>query len=228
MRYQIEYLDNVNNNFGNYFVQKKYSKEIIYDFERAKYKILGLDPYSKDNYVYLSTDVTRMLRLEQVNQTYGNGALVYKSIYFCNGLWHFNLHINSNLNCYMLVLVNDFSCRPPYIPNLTSKLLPPMSPLGIPSLNNTPTMTSPDSTLFVSPVEDVKYEYVKTKKTKPRYEDFDDIDDSSSDSESEKQIKKPKNTKKKNSKNTKKKNSKNTKKKNSKNTKKKNSKKPKK
>ena len=196
MRYQIGYSDNLNNNYGNYFVKTRNTSEIVYEFERARYIILGLDAYdAKKNYVYLSTDVTRMLRLQQVNHSYGNGSLVYKSNYFCNGLWHFNLHINSNLNCYMLVLVNDFGCRPPYIPDLTSKLLPPMSPVGIPSLNNTPTMTAPDSTLFVSPVEDVKYEYVR-KKNKTSYDDFDDIDDSSS-SESEEKPKKKKTSSKK-------------------------------
>jgi len=190
MKYQIGYSDNLNNNYGNYFVKTRNTSEIVYDFERARYIILGLDPYdAKKNYVYLSTDITRMLRLEELTHSYGNGALVYKSNYFCNGLWHFNLHINSNLNCYMLVLVNDFGCRPPYVPDLSSKLLPPMSPVGIPSLNNTPTMTAPDSTIYVSPVEDVRYEYVK-KKTKPRSDDFDD----SSESESSKSKKKKKKT----------------------------------
>ena len=197
MRYGIDYLDNFSDNYGDYFVKKRNTKEIIYDLERAKYMILRLDPYdAKNNYVYLSTDVTRLLSLKKTSKTYGNGAVVYKSFYFCNGLWDFNLHINSNLNCYMLVLVHDFGCRPPYIPDLSSKL---MSPTILPGslMNQSPTLTAPDSTLYVSPIEDMEYTYVKTKKYKPKKHDFDDIDDSSDESSSEETVPKKKKTNKK-------------------------------
>ena len=100
MRVLVNYSDNFDIQYGNYFVTNRKTKEIISEFERARYKILGLDPYdSKRNYVYLTTQVTRLLRLQEINYSYGNGAIVYKSNYFCNGMWHFNLHINSNLNC---------------------------------------------------------------------------------------------------------------------------------
>ena len=191
MRVLVNYSDNFEIQYGNYFVTNRKTKEIISEFERARYKILGLDPYdSKRNYVYLTTQVTRLLRLQEVNYSYGNGALVYKSNYFCNGMWHFNLHIDSNLNCYMLVLVNDFNCRPPYVPDLTTKLLPPLTPIGIPLLNETPTLTAPDNILFVSPVEDMEYEYVKTKKERRSSKDFKELYDDDSDSDSPKPRKK--------------------------------------
>ena len=192
MRVLLNYSDNFDIQYGNYFVTNRKTKEIISEFERARYKILGLDPYdSKRNYVYLTTQVTRLLRLQEINYSYGNGAIVYKSNYFCNGMWHFNLHINSNLNCYMLVLVNDFNCRPPYVPDLTTKLLPPLTPVGVPLLNETPTLTAPNNILFVSPVEDMEYEYVKTKKERRSSKDFKELyDDDDSESESPKPKKK--------------------------------------
>ena len=99
MKYGIDYYDNFSENYGDYFTIKRNVNEIIFDFERAKYMILGLDPYdAKKNYVNLSTDITRLLRLKKINKTYGNGAHVYISPYFCNGSWEFNLHINSSLN----------------------------------------------------------------------------------------------------------------------------------
>jgi len=198
MKYSIDYLEDMNNNYGNYFVINNKSKEVINSFEKARYEILGLDPYdSKNNYVYITTSIARMLRLETVDIIYDNGAAVYKSRYFCNGLWHFNLHINSNLNCYILVLVYDFSCRPPYIPNIN-----PLPPLNIPSILDNPTLSAPDNTLYISPVEDVEYIYVETKKKKRSSKHFEDIDDDDSidSSSEEKKTSKKKTSKKKTSK----------------------------